>query len=180
MSATSFDTQADLLQELVSASSTFQTLCGESTVAATKKHTALAQAEDEDDDESNTPQKLGYPRAIVADGGIVDIESISMSDCRGTGSLFLSFEFEIPKASRTSMAVKRAWFVTKVSAIIQEMWTTSKSRATPSGYTTSHLQLLRTTRVNGPGEYPQDVVDQGDENTTPPGPIWAMEFEVTY
>jgi hypothetical protein len=178
MSATSHDGQADLLQELVAASATFRTLTGESTVAAAKKHVALAEAQDEDDDESSQPQKLDYPRAIVSDGGIVDIESTSFSDTRGTGSLFLSFEFEVPKANRGSMATKRTWFVTKVSTIIEEMWTVSKSRATPSGYSTSHLQLLRTTRVNGPGEYGQDEVEPHEDGS--PRFIWAMEYEVTY
>lgn len=178
MSAAAFDGQADLLQELVAASATFQTLTGESTVAATKKHVALAEAEDEDPDESTQPQRLDYPRAIVSDGGIVEIESVSMSDSRGSGSLFLSFEFEIPIGSRSTMAIKRAWFVTKVSAVIQEMWVVSKSRATPTGYSTSHLQILRTTRVNGPGEIPQDAVEPNEDGS--PRFIWVMEFEVTY
>ncbi len=177
MSAAVFDAQADLLQELVAASTTFQTLTGESTVAATKKHTALAEAMDEDEDESNQPQKLAYPRAIVADGGIVSLKRISISDSVGSGSLFLSFEIEIPAGYRT-MATKRAWFVGKVSAIVQEMLAASISRATPSGYSTSHLQIIEMNRVNGPGEYGQNEVEPNDDGS--PRFIWAMEFEVTY
>ena len=168
-----FNGQADLLAELVAASSTFQTLTGTASVAAAKVFVKIAEAFDET---MGSDTVLAYPRAIIADGGIVSRRKVDIGQMSGRGSLFLSFEIEIPTGNQTTILTQRTYFLDRVSAIISEMEVVSMSRATPSGYSTSHLQMQEINRVNGPGYVPIDEREQ----TGTYAPLWVMEFEIIY
>jgi hypothetical protein len=168
-----FDGQSDLLATLVASSTTFRTLVNESTVALAKNHIGIFEAEDET---TATETAIAYPRAIIADGGIVERELVGTATRKGSGSLFLAFEFEAP-SDKTTVLLQRTWFVGQVSTIIREMEVVSDSRATPSGYSTSHLLVRKIRRSAGPLIVPQSDREQ---TTTALRPLWAMEFEVEY
>ena len=171
---TIFNGQADLLAELVAASATWQTLTGTATVAAAKAFVKIAAAFDETQG-SDTAQAI--PRAIIADGGIISRKKVSIGQYEGSGGLFLSFEIGIPSASQTTLLTRRTYFLDRISAIISEMEVISASRAAPSGYSTSHIQIKEIHRVNGPGEY---EIAQKEQNSDTYVPVWAIEFEITY
>jgi hypothetical protein len=169
-----FDGQADLLATLIASSATFQTLTGTATVAAAKAKIGIHEAFD---DTIGSDAAITYPRAIVADGGIVERELVGTANRKGTGSLFLSFEFESP-ADKTTILLQRTWFVGQVSTIMREAEVISDSRATPSGYTSTHILIRRYRRTFGP-----QVVLQCDRDQTTNDSgrnLWAMEFEIEY
>ena len=172
-----FSPQADLLAVLVASSATFQAIVSAGTVAEARASVAIPVAFDE---EQGDDQPLAYPRAIITDGGVINRKAVGVGARSGTGSLFLAFEVTIPQESQGTVYARRAYFMAKVSAIIQEMEAVSDSRATPSGYTTSHLQIKEINRVNGPGEIPIDEREQPADDENPLDPLWVIEFEVTY
>jgi hypothetical protein len=158
-----FDAQADLMRVLIASCSTFQTVTGLSTVALAKARVAEHQALDEEDEASPIVE---YPRCI------------GTATWGGTGSLLLVFQFEAPSDKASTLA-QREWFVGKVSAIMREAEVIAASRATPSGYDTSHLHIKAYRRTAGPYALPPRLVDQ-DAEDVPVRPLWEMEFEVEY
>jgi hypothetical protein len=170
-----FDAQADLMRVLIASCSTFQTVTGLSTVALAKARVAEHQALDEEDEASPIVE---YPRCIVADGGVIERRVMGTATWGGTGSLLLVFQFEAPSDKASTLA-QREWFVGKVSAIMREAEVIAASRATPSGYDTSHLHIKAYRRTAGPYALPPRLVDQ-DAEDVPVRPLWEMEFEVEY
>lgn len=171
-----FDGQADLLATLIASSATFRTLTATSTVAAAKDRIAIHEAEDED---SSTEKQMPYPRAVISDGGLIERENVGTGTWKGTGSLFLAFEFEAPP-SKQSVKQQRAWFVGQVSSIMRESEVVSDSRATPSGYTTTHLVVRRYRRTAGPLVVLPSDREHDDASQAQLRPLWAVEFEIEY
>jgi hypothetical protein len=97
----------------------------------------------------------------------------------GAGSLFLSFEFETPTDKITTKA-QRAWFLEKTSAIMREAEVIADSRATPSGYSTSHLQFRKYKRTFGPNYIQPSEREQPEDTENPLRVLWVMEFEIEY
>lgn len=171
-----FDGQSDLLRTLIASCATFQTVTGQSTVAAAKTRCVAHEALDETNESATA---VPYPRAIVADGGVIERDCVGTSTWRGVGSLWLVFQFAAP-ADKTTTLAQREWFTTKTSTIMREAEVIADSRATPSGYSTSHLRIRRYRRTTGP-QYVQPIErEQPDETANPLGPLWEIEFEVEY
>ena len=171
-----FDGQADLLATLIASTATFQSVTGMSTVATAKERIALPEALDDDTAEAHA---VPYPRAIITDGSLIERRSAATGTWRGTGSLFLAFEFEAPPDKRTELT-QRAWFLNKVSTLLREAEVISDSRATPSGYSSTHLVLRSYRRVAGPFVVAPARREQPDDSEAELRPLWAIEFEVEY
>lgn len=171
---TIFGGQADLLATLFAYTATFKALVGVTTVDAAKTRIGLHQSDDEGCD------RIEYPRITIFEGGTLASEKVGTSSWRGTGSLFALFEIEVPTTFATSIPAQRSYFTAKVSAIIREAQVIADSRATPSGYSTSHLQIRRFSRVEGPGYVPAVKREQNAPGVAPDQPLWQMEFEIEY
>lgn len=171
-----FDGQADLLATLIASTATFQSVTGTSTVPAAKNKVGLHEALDEDDE--TAPQIL-YPRAIIADGGIIERMRVGTGTWMGSGSMFLSFEFEAP-TDKTTTKAQRAWFLEKTSAIMREAEVIADSRATPTGYTTSHLHIRKYKRTAGPSYIQVSEREQPPDTDNPLRVLWAIEVEIEY
>lgn len=171
-----FDGQADLLATLVASCATYQSVTGTSTVLSAKNTIGIHEALDETDE---TAPKIVYPRAVIADGGIISRLRVGTGTWMGTGSLFLSFEFEAPTDKVTTKA-QRAWFLEKTSAIMREAEVIADSRATPTGYTTSHLHIRAYKRTFGPNYIQPSDREQPEDTTNQPRVLWVIEFEIEY
>lgn len=171
-----FDGQADLLATLYASTATFQSVTGTNTVPTAKAKIAIHEALDEGDE---TAPKIPYPRAIIADGGVIERARVGTGTWMGAGSLFLSFEFEAPTDKITTNA-QRAWFLEKTSAIMREAEVIADSRVTPSGYSTSHLHIRKYRRTYGPQYIQPSMREQPEDTANPLRVLWAIEFEVEY
>jgi hypothetical protein len=169
-----FDGQADLLATLFASTATFQSITGTTTVAAAKARIGLHQSADEG------VTNIAYPRITIFEGGTVESEKAGTGVWRGRGSLFALFEIEIPAASAVSVQTQRACITSKISAIIREAQVIADSRATPTGYTTSHLQVRRFVRTSGPDFVRQIDREQNAPGDAAPQPLWEMEWEIEY
>ncbi len=174
-----FDGQADLLATLIASCATFQSVVGASgatAVTQAKDKIGLHEALDEDDE---TAAAINYPRAIIADGGVISRMRVGTGTWMGTGSLFLSFEFEAPTDKQTTKS-QRTWFLEKTSAIMREAEVIADSRAAPTGYSTSHLHIRQYKRTFGPNYIQPGEREQPEDTQNPLRVLWVMEFEIEY
>lgn len=171
-----FDGQADLLATLIASTAQFQTVTGTATVDAAKAKIALHEAKDKT---TAAELRLTYPRAIVGDGGPIERVRVGTGTWQGTGSLFLGFEFEAP-ADKTTTRSQRAWFLEKVSSIMRQAEVIADSRATPTGYSTSHLHIRGYKRVAGPHYVQPSERAQPSDTQNLLRVLWVIEFEVMY
>lgn len=166
-----FDEQADLLAELFAATATWQTITRTSTAADAKRKIGIHEVENQGQ------RKLDYPRIVIYDGGTIEREKLATATWGGRGSLIATFEIELTKTHGLRAEEQRSHFVTLLSDLWREAEVISDSRAAPSGYSVSHLQVRRYRRTEGPHYVaPTEVaVQQGVLKT-----LWQMEFEVEY
>ena len=169
-----FDGQADLLATLIASTALFQALTETVEVAAAKLKIGLHESADEGAGE------ITFPRATIYEGGPVERQKIGTGVWRGSGSLFLLFEIEVPLANATSLQAQREYFVTKVATIMRQAEVIADSRATPTGYSTSHLQMKRYTKSSGPDYVLASKREKKSPAGTPDLTLWQMEFEVEY
>lgn len=167
-----FDGQMDLLATLIASTAKFQSLTGTATVAAAKERIGSHEAAD-------GPDGVPLPRAIIADGGTVERIKTSTGSWRGSGSLFLTFEASAPSDKKT-VEQQREWFVAAVSTLMRQAEVIADSRATPSGYSSSHLMIRQYRRTNGPHYYQPAIIEAPEDTQNPVLPVWVMEFEVEY
>lgn len=167
-----FDGQMDLLATLIASTAQFQTITATSTVALAKDRIGYHEAADGD-------APIKYPRAVISDGGVIERVKTSTGSWRGTGSLFLSFEFPAP-TTKTTVELQREWFLSQVSTIMRQAEVIGDSRATPSGYSNSHLMIRAYRRLNGPFALQPSERDLGEETENELQPLWVVEFEVEY
>ena len=167
-----FDGQMDLLATLIASTAEFQSTTSASTVALAKDRIGYHESADEEN-------PIKYPRATIADGGVIERVKTSTGSWRGTGSLFLSFEFPAP-TNKVTVEQQREWFLTKVSTIMRQAEVIGDSRATPTGYSTSHLMIRSYRRLNGPFALQPSERDLPEDTDSPLRPLWAIEFEVEY
>jgi hypothetical protein len=175
-----FDGQADLLATLIASCAEFQSVVGASgATAVTQAKDKIAIHEALDKDTPLAP-RITYPRAIIADGGVIERQMVGTAiPLSGTGSLYLGFEFEAP-ADKTTTKSQRAWFLSKVSTIMREAEVLVTSRATPAGYSTSHLQIRSYKRTAGPMYVQPSERAQPTHTDNRLRVLWVIEFEVIY
>lgn len=164
----------EMLEVLLAHSSTFQTLVGAANAAAALAYIRQVQAED------TGAAELVYPRAIVSE---IEEESelVGTATWRRRGALLLSLEAEIPAASDDTVEMQRDWFLERVRNIQSEMETASASRATPSGYSHSHLQVRKCSWAVEPFLVPlADREDVDVEAVVNRQPLWACQWRVEW
>lgn len=163
-----------MLEVLLAHSSTFQALTGAANAAAALAFIRQSQAEDRGAD------ALDYPRAIV-EAVEESSEQAGTGTRRRRGALLLSFEAEVPPAHDDTVELQRTWFLDQVRSIQADMEAISDSRATPSGYTHSHLQIKQMTWDVEPFQVPlserEDVEVAAVANRSP---VWACRWRVEW
>lgn len=136
------DYQADLLKVLIASTATFQSVTGTGSVAAARARIIIGEATDEGHDDSDPQKPMRFPRAIITRAGKSTTVVGTGTYSRG-GELLVLFQFRAPIAN--TIAEQEAWFTAVTHDIEDEAMTISVSRATPSGYSTSHLQIRNST-----------------------------------
>lgn len=136
------DYQADLLKVLIASTATFQSVTGTATVAAAKNRIVIGEATDEGHDDSDPQKPLKFPRAVITRAAKSTALVGTATYARG-GELLVLFQFRAPIAN--TITEQEAWFSAVTDDIEEEAMTISVSRATPSGYSTSHLQIRNST-----------------------------------
>ena len=166
-----FAGQADLLAELFAATAKWKTITQTTTAADAKRKIAIHEAED------RGQPKLSYPRIVIYDGGTIERNKLATSTWGGRGSLIATFEIELTKTHGLTAAAQRATFSQLISDLWREAEVISDSRAAPSGYSTSHLQITTYRRSEGPQYVPP--TERGPQDGVLKT-LWQMEFEVEY
>jgi hypothetical protein len=161
----------EMLEVLLASSARFRTLVGAADVAAALAFIRQFQAED------TGAAELVYPRAIISEEE-EESELVGTATWRRRGALLLALEVQ---ATQATVELQRAWFVALVRAIQSEMETVSASRATPTGYTHSHLVVRRFSWAVPPFLVAQcDREDIDDEAEELPDPLWACQWRVEW
>lgn len=160
---------------LLAYSSTWQALVGAATPNEALEFIQQYQAEDRGEDIAP------YPRAIVQESEESRGVKGTASKAGGSGALLVSIECEVPDAHVASVSAQRAWFVDQIRNIQNDMLVTSISRATPTGYTHSHLQVREISWAVEPFLLPiADRQDLDVEDDTPLAPLWLVQLRVEY
>jgi hypothetical protein len=163
--------QEEMCRVLLAYSSTWQDLLGAASPDEALLKTKAYQAEDAGD------EPVTYPRAIIE---AIEKERKTGS-FGGRGALLISFEIEPPDDQCDSVETQRKWVVDTLNAIDDEIRTISYSRATPTGYDTSHLYLRSTAWSVEPFRVPDSEREDIDpESQTPPKPLWAHQLRIEY
>lgn len=171
------DYQADLLAVLIASTATFQSVTGTATAAAAKKCIAIGDATDFGHDDADGQKPLRYPRAVITRSR-KSRSLVGTATYAATGELLVLFEFRPPQEHATQNQ-QEAWFTAATDDIADEAWTLSVSRATPSGYSTSHLQIRNADMSDINYTHPR-ADDLPDDNEPDKQPLFDREWRVEY
>jgi hypothetical protein len=161
--------QAEMLEVLLASTALWQTLCGVATVPLARAFVHREEA----------LETASYPRAIVVEGPSW-LAATGTGQHAGGGQLWLTLGFSVDTTAHATRQARRAWVRDQVITLRQQMLALAQSRATPAGYSVSHLAVRRITLEIPPrelaiSEQPVDVA--GD---LPQRVIWAAEMSVEY
>ncbi len=171
------DVQADLLAALIASTATFQSVTNTASMASARVRIAIGEATDEGHDDSDGQTPLDLPRAVVTRAS-ERTSVVGTATYAGSGELLVLFEFRAP-GSKVTQNEQEAWFTAATSDIVREAFTLSVSRASPTGYSTSHLQI-RSAEMSDVSYLRPGLDQQPDENETRPRLRWQREWRVEY
>ena len=171
------DVQADLLAALIASTATFQSVTGTASMAAARVRIAVGEATDDGHEDSDGQTPLDLPRAVVTRSS-KSVSVVGTATFAGTGELLVLFEFRAP-GSKATQNEQEAWFTAATDDIVSEGMTLSVSRASPSGYSTSHLQI-RSSDLSDVSYLRPGLDQQPEENETRPRLRWQREWRVSY
>lgn len=166
--------QGEMLAVLLATTAAWQALTGTGTVAAALAFTHQFQAEDAG------AQLAPYPRAVISETE-EERRIHATASFTGGGAMLLGIEALVPDAQATSVQTERDWFVDQIRTLREQMLVLSASRATPAGYTHSHLQVRNIGWAVEP--FRVDIEEREDQElatTTARKPLWAVQFRVEY
>jgi len=177
VAATGILAQPAKLANLLGASSTWQTLCGVSSMAHAARFVhvyMMDEAKGVDDDTTR------WPRAIVSwqDGDTFGSTKVSRDSWMNTGSLTLSLELLVPPTYEKGTADAHNWFMNQVGSIVSEMQAAAGTGEPISGET--HLNATEIQRQDGPWHVHDDEMEILDPDNFQTNHVMWIVLRVEY
>lgn len=159
-----------MLEVLLASSATWQSITNTASVADAREFIHLGEGDND----------AKYPRAVIGDLSLTST-AVATGQSSGRGRLYLAFYIKVDISTYRTREARRAWVRSKLGDIRQEMEVVSFSRATPAGYSISHLVLRSIDQMFiPPYERPARDSDIDSDSDIPTHAVWQSEWEVEY